>query len=202
MFFTAILLLPLLALSTLAKRITVTVGGNTTNSPQSVFSPRSVKALSGDVVVFNFTSGNHSAIQSTFSSPCIPAHESNITINGFYSGFRDTANGTVVSQFEVAINDGNVNDTLWFYDISLCGQGGVGGINVNESSWETLDGFERNAKRLNGTGGNRTPSKSATSGSPTSTDSPTFEGDNGAHSLVYTTGFALVPLLSLAFAML
>ena len=76
--------------------------------------------------------------QSTFASPCIPAHDTNITINGFDSGFRDTVNGTAITNLVVPITD---NSTIWFFDVNTCARGGVGGINVNDSSTETLDGF-------------------------------------------------------------
>ena len=81
---------------------------------------------------------NHAATQSTFASPCIPAHDTNITINGFDSGFRDTVNGTAITNLVVPITD---NSTIWFFDVNTCARGGVGGINVNDSSTETLDGF-------------------------------------------------------------
>jgi hypothetical protein len=34
-----------------------------------------------------------------------------------------------------------VNHTFWFYDYNTCGEGGVGVINNNESSSQTLAGF-------------------------------------------------------------
>lgn len=86
------------------------------------------------------TEGNHTAIQSTFSSPCIPAHITNQTINGFDSGFRNTDNGTAITTLTFTVTDPNT--TVWFYDANTCAQGGVGGININESSTETLDGFQ------------------------------------------------------------
>ena len=82
--------------------------------------------------------GNHTAIQSTFASPCIPAHDTNATINGFNSGFRDTVNGTAITNLPVQITD---NSTIWFFDFNTCAEGGVGGININETSTETIDGF-------------------------------------------------------------
>jgi hypothetical protein len=85
--------------------------------------------------------GNHTATESTFSNPCIPAHETNITINGFDSGFRDTQPGTAGSILSVPILIQNENHTFWFFDYNTCGQGGVGVINNNESSSETLAGF-------------------------------------------------------------
>jgi len=65
-----------------AKQIVITVGHNVTNDATKVFQPASVVAQTGDVVYFNFTLGNHTATQSTFSSPCIPAHDTNVTVNG------------------------------------------------------------------------------------------------------------------------
>ena len=82
--------------------------------------------------------GNHTATQSEFASPCIPAHDTNITVNGFDSGFRDTVNGTAITTLEVPVTS---NDTIRFYDVNTCALGGVGGSNVNESSLQTLAGF-------------------------------------------------------------
>ena len=80
---------------------------------------------------------------STFSAPCQPAHDTNITINGFDSGFRPTDNGTDITILSVPIDDSNVNTPFWFYDASpgACGSGAVGVINSNESSTATLAGF-------------------------------------------------------------
>ncbi|KAI8978316.1 hypothetical protein BD414DRAFT_554099 [Trametes punicea] len=114
------------------------------------------------------TQGNHSAIQSTFASPCIPAHDTNITINGFNSGFRPTNNGTAITNLPVTIS---TNDTIWFYDAATCAEGGVGGININDSSTETLEGFQRNAIRLNGTATSSSAASSATATSPSGTSS-------------------------------
>jgi len=134
-----------------AKVIIITVGGNTTDDGTTTFVPQRVDAVLGDEVRFNFTNGNHTATESTFSSPCIPAHETDNTINGFDSGFRDTQPGTAGSILSVPILIQNENHTFWFFDYNTCGQGGVGVINNNESSSETLAGFTRNAIRLNGT---------------------------------------------------
>jgi hypothetical protein len=41
----------------------------------------------------------------------------------------------------VPIIEENENHTFWFYDYNTCGEGGVGVINNNESSSETLAGF-------------------------------------------------------------
>jgi len=129
-------------------------GGNGTNSDASlIFHPQEVKAAIGDIVVFNFTNGTHSAIESTFAEPCIPAHESNFTLNGFDSGLRETVNGSAQTTLTVEIQQADQNKTFWFYDIWGCGQGGVGAINANDSDWENFEAFVRNAKRLNGSSG-------------------------------------------------
>jgi hypothetical protein len=85
--------------------------------------------------------GNHTATESTFDRPCIPAHETDVSINGFDSGFRNTQPGAPGSILAVPIIIQNVNHTFWFYDRNTCGQGGVGVINGNESSGQTLAGF-------------------------------------------------------------
>ncbi|KAI0645159.1 hypothetical protein C8Q79DRAFT_927401 [Trametes meyenii] len=162
-----------------AKQIVITVGGNTTDNATTVFQPAEVTANIGDVVFFNFTQGNHSAIQSTFASPCIPAHDTNATINGFDSGFRDTVNGTAITNLPVPVSS---NATIWFFDAATCARGGVGGVNVNESSTETLDGFRRNAVRLNGTSTSTSASLSATAPSRTGSGSGSGTSTAPAHT--------------------
>lgn len=146
-----------------AADIYVQVGGNTSTNASLVFQPQLITAVEGDIVFFNCTStshrllpyyiiliihhttvtmGNHTVTQSTFASPCIPAHDTNSSINGFDSGFRDTVNGTAITILSVPITADIANTTLWFFDYNTCGEGGVGGINPNQSSLETLAGFQ------------------------------------------------------------
>ncbi|KAF8918227.1 hypothetical protein CPB85DRAFT_1249836 [Mucidula mucida] len=142
----------------LAKDIVITVGLNTTDNATAVFQPDTVTAQLNDIVVFNFTQGNHTVTQSLFATPCIPAHDANITINGFDSAFRDAGNGTAITILTVPITP----------EIETRLSGGVGGINVNESSFENTDAFIRNAIRLNGSDSS---SSSSSSSSHTSTSS-------------------------------
>jgi len=171
------------ALLASAKTVTIVVGGNGTKQDASlIFQPQEVKADVGDIVVFNFTNGTHTAIESTFAEPCIPAHDSNITLNGFDSGLRDAVNGTGQTTLSIEIQPADQNKTFWFYDLWGCGQGGVGAINANDSDWENFDAFVRNAKRLNGSGGG---TSSSISSRPTSLlPVPTSTGtDNSAESV-------------------
>jgi len=150
-----------------AKNITIVVGGNgTTQDASLIFQPQEVQADVGDFVIFNFTNGTHTVIQSTFAEPCLSIHESNSTLNGFNSGLRNAVNGTANTTLAVEVTEVGPNTTIWFYDLWGCGQGGVGAINANDSDWENFDAFVRNAERLNGTGGS---SSSATGNRPSTT---------------------------------
>jgi hypothetical protein len=110
------------------------------SSSSTVGSSR-VRVRSHPLISIAVTSGNHTATESTFDNPCIPAHETDPSINGFDSGFRNTQPDTSGSILTVPIIEQNVNHTFWFYDYTTCGEGGVGVINGNESSDQTLAGF-------------------------------------------------------------
>lgn len=186
-----------------AKTINIVVGGNGTNQDASlIFQPQEVKAAVGDIVVFNFTNGTHSAIESTFAGPCIPAHESNMTLNGFYSGLRDTVNGTAQTTLTVEIQQEDQNKTFWFYDLWACGQGGVGAINANDSDWENFDAFVRNAKRLNGSGGSTSSSivRRPTSTRPVPTSTATGNSAERVGENTIWAIFIFTPFLFTIFA--
>ncbi|KAI5117198.1 hypothetical protein M0805_004968 [Coniferiporia weirii] len=206
MLFTLALFAAIASLAT-ARNIYIQVGGNmTAGDNTTTFSPQRVAAVAGDIVFFNFSAGNHSATQSTFAVPCIPAHDTNITINGFDSGFRDTDNGTVVTIQSVPITPQNENTTFWFYDASpgACGSGAVGVINSNENGNETLAGFVRNAERLNGT--DASDASSSASGSATgasgsaSASSSATSTDESSSAISALPGVGvLAPLAALVF---
>ena len=152
------------------------------------------------------TNGTHSVIQSTFAEPCIPIHETNKTINGFSSGLRDTVNGTAKTTLAIEVKAaGGENDTIWFFDMWGCGEGGVGAINANDSDWENFDAFVRNAKRLNGTGGDSNSGGGTFTGRPTSSRPvPTTTAGSSAERVGTNTVVAiavLAPLLLTMFAL-
>ncbi|PAV24149.1 extracellular serine-rich [Pyrrhoderma noxium] len=191
--------LSLLANFVAAENIYIQVSDGTGKDNTTVFNPQRVDAVVGDIVFFNFTSGNHTATQSTFSAPCVLAHDSNDTINGFDSGFRPTNNGTDITILSVPILDSNVNSPFWFYDASAgaCGSGAVGVINNNESSTETLAGFVRNAERLNGTVSSASSSLSGSSSS-TRTASSSSNTDTSSSALMESPlSFTLIAALAL-----
>ncbi|KAI0795119.1 hypothetical protein C8Q75DRAFT_889231 [Abortiporus biennis] len=190
-----------------AKDVVVTVGGNTTTNATMVFQPAEIFAANGDVIIFNFTMGNHSVTESLFASPCVPAHDANVTINGFDSGLRNTVNGTAITQLRVLVTAAMVNTTTWFYDFNTCAEGGVGGINIDDNSTATLDGFVRNAIRLNGTGSltSSIPSPTGTVNSPRpSSTSPSGGSSSGAvqHSTIAISAFSVIPFVAAALALL
>ncbi|KAH9834101.1 uncharacterized protein C8Q71DRAFT_859769 [Rhodofomes roseus] len=180
----------------------VTVGGNTTTNGSLVFQPEEIKASIGDTVYFNFTQGNHTVMQSTFSAPCVWIDETE-AYNGFTTGFRDAGNGTAITNYILPITS---NDTIWFFDWNTCALGGVGGINVNESSTQTLAGFVRNAKRLNGTATSTSSSASHTGGSSGSSSTGSGSASetsttSGAERNVVLGGLAAIPLIIAALAL-
>jgi hypothetical protein len=82
----------------------------------------------------------------------------------------------------VIMNPDIINTTLWFFDQTTCGIGGVGVINPGNVSatLETIDGFVRNAIRLNGTGA--TSSRSASPSATGGVGSGTTTGSDGSQS--------------------
>ncbi|KAJ7686499.1 hypothetical protein B0H17DRAFT_1071762 [Mycena rosella] len=193
----------------------ITVSNNLTATNGSmVFSPQVVNASLHETVVFNFTEGTHSATQSTFAAPCLPAHVSNSSLNGFDTSLRPAGNGTAITQFVIVMNPDIVNDTLWFYDQATCGIGGVGVINAGNvtATWQPLDAFVRNALRLNGTGATSSAAPSSTGGSTSSgtgsgssggnsSGSGSSSGSTGAAPRLLAPVLALVPLILLGAAL-
>ncbi|KAL1731038.1 Le.flp1-like protein [Schizophyllum commune] len=170
-----------------ARDIWIQVGGNTSDNASAVFQPQQVTAQLNDIVFFNFTQGNHTVTQSLFASPCIPANLANSTINGFDSGFRDAGNSTAITQLSVPITPQIENQTLWFYDYNTCGEGGVGGINVNDSDYENLEAFTRNAERLNGSDSDSDSSSSSSSRSATRSATAHTSSETGSNGVLGLT---------------
>ncbi|KAI4526526.1 Le.flp1-like protein [Schizophyllum commune Loenen D] len=170
-----------------ARDIWIQVGGKTSDNASAVFQPQQVTAQLNDIVFFNFTQGNHTVTQSLFASPCIPANLANSTINGFDSGFRDAGNFTAITQLSVPITPQIENQTLWFYDYNTCGEGGVGGINVNDSDYENLEAFTRNAERLNGSDSDSDSSSSSSSRSATRSATAHTSSETGSNGVLGLT---------------
>jgi hypothetical protein len=97
------------------------------------------------LIADSVTRGNHTVTQSTFTAPCTPIHETNVTINGFNSGYRPAGDEQAITNLIIPVTDSR---TIWFFDSATCAQGGVGAVNINRSSSETYDGFKVGKKNL------------------------------------------------------
>ncbi|KFA70676.1 hypothetical protein S40288_07368 [Stachybotrys chartarum IBT 40288] len=89
-----------------SRLIPVVVGG-----PQDTFVPNAVQANVGDVIQFQFSSGNHTVTQSTADIPCQPLQATNPA--AIHSGHIPFADGqATVGTFNLPINS---VDTLFLY---------------------------------------------------------------------------------------
>ncbi|KAI0900822.1 Cupredoxin [Annulohypoxylon nitens] len=120
---------------------TVTVGG----AAGLVYTPDSIQANVGDMVIFEFMSANHTATQSTFATPC------KLMEGGMDSGFQPNANNTVDPPPKVAMQV-MTTDPLWFYcrQSGHCGKGMT--FSINPSAAKTQAMFQQMAIAQNGTG--------------------------------------------------
>ena len=80
------------------------------------FSPDNLKAPVGDMVQFQFRSGNHSVVQSSFDSPCAPiGQDAAANATGFYSGYQDVAASEamgMIPTYTIMIQD---EKPIWAY---------------------------------------------------------------------------------------
>ncbi|KAI6715324.1 hypothetical protein JHW43_002174, partial [Diplocarpon mali] len=108
------------------------------------FVPNSVSAEVGDIVLFQFTSGNHSVTESTFDHPCVRLPD------GYDSGYMPNPNNAVVPTPEYSINISQ-NSSRWFYSKQSgeCGSGMI--FALNPSNEQTAKLFQLNAISQNGT---------------------------------------------------
>ncbi|KAI9674378.1 MAG: hypothetical protein M1829_003780 [Trizodia sp. TS-e1964] len=118
----------------------VTVGG----SAGLVYTPETISAAVGDVVVFTFMASNHTVTQSSFGAPCVKME------GGVDSGFMPNPNSTLSPapwmKFQVV-------DTkpVWFYcrQKSHCGKGMV--FSINPTADKSQSQFKAVAMQQNGT---------------------------------------------------
>jgi len=145
------------AVQVTAVQINVTVGGSSIT-----FTPESVTAQPGDVVVFTFQQKNHTVTQSTFASPC--QH----TVDGFDTGFVPVAADNVNGPFPVAQLVVKTTDPLWVYcrQANHCQQGMVFAVNPGDK----FAAYKANALASGGASGSVPPPQSTST--PTSAVSP------------------------------
>ncbi|PQE26350.1 Cupredoxin protein [Rutstroemia sp. NJR-2017a BBW] len=124
---------------------TVVVGGTSGGAPNLVYTPDSVLANVGDMVVFEFMAQNHTVTQSAFTTPCDPL------AGGMDSGFIANPNGTVNPPPAMAMQV-MTDAPTWFYcrQKGHCGKGMA--FSINPTTNKTQQMFKSMAIAQNGTG--------------------------------------------------
>ncbi|CCD45089.1 hypothetical protein ACHAQE_000575 [Botrytis cinerea] len=142
---------------------TVVVGG----AAGKVYTPESVNAAVGDMIVFNFEMANHTLTQSAFTSPC-----EKLATGGMDSGFIPNVKNAISPPPAMAIQV-MVDTPQWFYcrQAGHCGSGMV--FSINPTANKTQAQFKAMAVAQNGTGSQSaiqggTPAGAAGSGTPPS----------------------------------
>jgi plastocyanin len=110
-----------------------------------VYTPNSITANVGDMVIFTFMSQNHTATQSAFTSPCVKL------ATGMDSGFMANVNNSMVPAPQMAMQV-TVATPIWFYckQKGHCGKGMTFSINPTANKTQAM--FEAMAIAQNGTG--------------------------------------------------
>ncbi|KAF9006979.1 hypothetical protein BDQ17DRAFT_1351189 [Cyathus striatus] len=148
----------------------VGVGKDETTGKKGMgFDPSSIHPAAGDVIAFEFRSGSHSVVQSSYEKPCTALE------NGFYSGVVTVADNLEVDvpdlpQVRLTINDTN---PLWLFDQAggLCQKGAV--LSINPTLDQSAGGFKENAAKDAGVSltTSSTPTSGATSSSTVTSSS-------------------------------
>ncbi|KAJ3494645.1 hypothetical protein NLJ89_g10766 [Agrocybe chaxingu] len=123
------------------------------------FDPSVIHPVAGDVIAFEFRSGQHSVVQSTFENPC--------TGNGGFKTDVVTVDDSIpvdapgLPTIRLAVNDTN---PIWFFDEAggLCKQGAVLAVNPT---------LEQSAAAFKDGGDSDTASSTATGTAASSTNS-------------------------------
>ncbi|KAG7087623.1 hypothetical protein E1B28_013571 [Marasmius oreades] len=140
-----LLLLTLYASHVSATVFTVGVGKDETTGQKGVgFDPSVIVPSKSDQIVFEFRSGSHSVVQSTFEQPCTPKE------GGFNTGVKSVADNLDVDAPGLPTTTLAVTDSqpLWFFDQAggTCNQGGVLAVNPTVGS-QTAAAFKENAMK-------------------------------------------------------
>ncbi|KAF8890689.1 hypothetical protein BD779DRAFT_242935 [Infundibulicybe gibba] len=182
---------------TFAAEYLVGVGKDeTTGKKGKGFDPSVIHPVPGDVISFEFRSGAHSVVQSTFENPCIGN-------GGFNSGVKTVSDDLDVDAAGLPTVKLLINDTqpIWFFDEAggLCYKGAV--LAVNPTSTQTAAAFVENASKASAappasSGPPGAVSGSATSSLPSASSSPAA---NSA-TILHISSFGVAIGLLLGFA--
>lgn len=151
------------------------------------FTPNNLQgAKKGDMVQFQFMSGNHSVVQSTFKEPCVPMTGDK---EGFFSGYMPMNSPEAMAKgmptFTIMVED--ETKPIWFYcsQGKHCENGMLGAINA-PATGNTLKAYTDAAKNV---AESKAPS-SAEGGQSGSTDGSSSEGGSQGGSMTGMTTMA------------
>ncbi|KAK7435911.1 hypothetical protein VKT23_015753 [Stygiomarasmius scandens] len=138
----SLLFLPLTTSLVSAAVFTVGVGKDENTGHKGIgFDPSVIYPVVGDEIVFEFRSGQHSVVQSSYDNPCAPSN------GGFDTGVQSVPDSTPVDADGLPTVTLSVTDTqpMWFFDQAggECQQGGI--LAVNPAGTQTPAGFRENA---------------------------------------------------------
>jgi len=176
-----------LAPSAFGAEYLVGVGKDETTGKKGVgFDPSVIHPQVGDVIAFEFRSGKHSVVQSTFGYPC------QALLGGIDTGVQTVDDNLPVDapglpQIRVTVNN---TDPIWFFDEAggQCKNGGV--LAVNPSDTQTAAAFKDNAaKAVDGPA----PSSSSSAG-PSDTGSSSGSSATQTSPSPSTTSNAAMPM--------
>ncbi|PFH50366.1 hypothetical protein AMATHDRAFT_61179 [Amanita thiersii Skay4041] len=159
----------------LATEFLVGVGKDeTTGKKGKGFDPSVINPMYGDIIRFEFNSGSHSVLQSSYDHPCTPL------AGGYNSGVLQVSDDLPVDAPSLPSRTFLVNVTtpLWFFDDAggLCKQGAV--LAINPTADQTAPGFIANAARDNPPA--TTASTAAGTGSATASGTSATASHNAA----------------------
>ncbi|KAI3612632.1 hypothetical protein WG66_014696 [Moniliophthora roreri] len=145
---------------------TVGVGKDETTGRKGIgFDPSVIMPSAGDQIVFEFRSGVHSVVESTFEDPCTPKP------GGFNGGVHTVADDLDVDATGLPTVTLLVNDSqpLWQAG-GKCYLGGV--LAANPTSSQTAAGFKENASKAGSAPVNATSTSSNTPAQTAPASSP------------------------------
>ncbi|KAF5375336.1 hypothetical protein D9615_007989 [Tricholomella constricta] len=181
----------------------VGVGKDETTGKKGIgFDPSVIHPAVGDTIVWEFRSGQHSVVQSTFQNPCTDSGGINTGVHTVSDDLTVDAPG--LPRYEVTVNS---TDPLWFFDEAggLCNKGAI--LAVNPTSTQTAAAFKENAAKepaspppSSTTGGSA--SESDATNAPSETSPGPSSPSNAAGKVAQSGGLLLGALSFLVFGML
>ncbi|KAG6890220.1 hypothetical protein C0995_010232 [Termitomyces sp. Mi166 len=164
----------------------VGVGKDETTGKKGLgFDPSVIHPAVGDTIVWEFRSGQHSVVESTFDNPCVGK------TNGINTGVQTVSDSLSVDapglpRYTVTVNS---TDPQWFFDEAggLCNQGAVLAVNP-PTTGQTAAAFVENAKKS--LASTPTSSSSSSPGNQNATDTVSSSATETASAAASATNAA------------